>query len=66
MSAYLLARLAESSTWRGIVMLVTALGVKLDPSQMSAIVTAGMAIAGAIAVFVPDKKTPTDQGNSSP
>ncbi len=63
---YMLARLAESSTWRGLVMLATALGVKLDPSQMNAIVALGMAVAGAIAVFVPDKKASTDQGNASP
>jgi hypothetical protein len=61
MSTYLLARLTESSTWRGIVMLLTAIGVKMDPTQMGAIVSAGMAIAGAIAVFMPDRRTPPPQ-----
>lgn len=55
MKDYILNRLAEASTWRGFVMLVTALGVTLDSAQAAAIVSAGMALAGVIAVFVPDK-----------
>jgi hypothetical protein len=42
-------------------MLLTAIGVKMDPTQMGAIVSAGMAIAGAIAVFMPDRRTPPPQ-----
>lgn len=48
---YLLNRLAENSTWRGIVLLLTALGVALSPEQGEKIVAAGLAIVGAINVF---------------
>ena len=47
--------LGESSTWRGIVYLLMALGVHIDPAQQGAIVTAGLAIAGAIATFTKSK-----------
>lgn len=57
MKDYLVARLRESSTWRGIVMLLTAAGVALNAAQMEAIVSVGMAIAGAIGVFLPDAKS---------
>lgn len=53
---WLVNRLKEGSTWRGITMLLTAAGVSLSPEQMGAIVTAGMTIAGAIGVFWPEKK----------
>jgi hypothetical protein len=66
MSNYLLARLAESSTWRGLVMLITALGVKVEPAQMNAIIAAGMAAAGLIAVFMPDRKSPAPAEPPSP
>jgi hypothetical protein len=52
---YIVNRFAEASTWRGIVMLFTALGVTLNSAQTAAIVSAGMALAGLIAVFVPDQ-----------
>jgi hypothetical protein len=52
---YLLDRLREPSTWRGIVALMTAFGVALSPEQTAAIVAAGLAVAGAIGAFAPDK-----------
>ena len=48
---FFLDRLKENSTWRGIIMLVTAVGLKLDPSQGEAIVAAGLALVGLINVF---------------
>ena len=48
---YLLERLTENSTWRGLVMLTTAFGVQLDPSQANAIIAAGLAIVGLINVL---------------
>lgn len=51
---YILDRLKEPSTWRGLAMLATALGVTIDPSQMAAIVAAGTAVAGLIGVLLPD------------
>jgi hypothetical protein len=56
MKTYLLNRLAEASTWRGFVYLLTALGLSLGASQAEAIITAGLALSGVIGVFVADKK----------
>jgi hypothetical protein len=46
--------LSEPSTWRGFIWLLTALGLKMDPSQAEAIVSLGLALSGAIAVFFTD------------
>jgi hypothetical protein len=48
---YLLDRLKENSTWRGLIMVATAVGLKLDPSQSEAIIAAGLALVGLINVF---------------
>lgn len=56
MKDYLLTRLREASTWRGLVMLVTAAGVALSAAQTEAIIALGMAVAGMIGVFLPDSK----------
>jgi len=45
------SRLKEKSTWRGIVAVLTALGVSLSPDQSVAIVTAGVALAGIFEAF---------------
>ncbi len=50
-----LPQLREASTWRGLVYLLTAVGISLTPAQMEAIVAAGLAIAGLISVFLPDE-----------
>ena len=54
MKTYLLARAKEASTWRGLTLFLTALGVPLAPALAEAIVTAGLGIAGLIGVLVPD------------
>lgn len=43
--------LGEASTWRGIIFILAAVGVQLDPAQQTAIITAGMALAGLVGVF---------------
>jgi hypothetical protein len=48
---YILDRLAESSTWRGITLIATAAGIVLSPEQSAAICSAGLALVGAINVF---------------
>ena len=52
--AYLLARLKEASTWRGIVLLLTAFGVQVAPEVQEAIISVGIAVAGAVGVLFPD------------
>lgn len=53
---YLLERLNEASTWRGLAALTTAFGVALNPDQMNAIVAAGLGVIGLINVFRAEKK----------
>lgn len=51
---YLKARLKEPSTWRGIVLCLTAFGVSLSPDQIEAFVVVGLFISGAIGAGTPD------------
>jgi hypothetical protein len=57
MRDYILARLQEPSTWRGLVLIVSALGAALSPDQQEAIVTGGLLLAGIIGAAVPDKSS---------
>ena len=43
-------RLKQESTWRGIILLLTAFGIQLEPELQTAIITVGLAIVGAINV----------------
>lgn len=46
----------EPSTWRGIVYLMTAVGIQISPELQGAIVTAGLSVAAVIGIFVKDSK----------
>lgn len=46
-----LERLSENSTWRGIILVATALGVKLDPELQNQILAAGLGLVGVINVL---------------
>ena len=54
MKNYLLSRLKEPSTWRGIVLLATSSGIALSPQQSYAITALGLALAGGIGASTPD------------
>jgi hypothetical protein len=56
MKWYILDRLSETSTWRGILALLTAAGIALSPEQASAITAAGLATIGVVGAFFPDWK----------
>jgi len=47
----LLQRLSENSTWRGIILIATAVGVKLDPEFQESIIIAGLGLVGLINVI---------------
>jgi len=47
----LLERLSENSTWRGIILVATALGVKLDPELQNQILAVGLGLVGLINVL---------------
>lgn len=55
MIEYVLARLKEASTWRGIIGLLTAAGVTISPEMLDKIVAAGLALMGVIGAFFKDK-----------
>jgi hypothetical protein len=46
----LLEKLSENSTWRGIILIATAVGVKLEPELQESIIVAGLGIVGLINV----------------
>jgi len=48
---YVIDRLAENSTWRGIILVVTATGAHLSPELSNAIVAAGLGLVGLINVL---------------
>ena len=50
----ILDALKQESTWRGIIAIAMAFGVKLDPSQANAILAAGLSLIGLINVFKKD------------
>ncbi|HUK06646.1 MAG TPA: hypothetical protein VLX09_02155 [Stellaceae bacterium] len=54
MLQYLLARAKEPSSYAGIAMLLTAAGIHLSDIQFNAIVNVLVAVAGAVAIFVPE------------
>jgi hypothetical protein len=53
--SWVLDRLAEHSTWRGIILLITAAGVQLSPDRATAIISAGLALVGIINVIRREK-----------
>ena len=46
----LLQRLSENSTWRGLILIATAVGVKIEPELQEAILVAGLSLVGLINV----------------
>lgn len=52
---YILERLKEPSSWRGLVLIATAFGVTLNPDLVSAIIAVGTGLAGVIGFVCKDK-----------
>jgi len=48
---FVLDRLSENSTWRGLILVAVALGVKLDPEMQTQIIAAGLGLVGTINIF---------------
>lgn len=46
----ILEKLSENSTWRGLILLGTALGVKIQPELQESIIVAGLGLVGLINV----------------
>jgi len=47
-------RLTQESTWRGIILVMTAFGVQLAPELIEAIIAVGLALVGAINIIKKD------------
>jgi len=47
----ILERLSENSTWRGLLLIATAVGVKLNPELQTQIITTGLSAVGLINVI---------------
>lgn len=52
---FILPRLKERSTYLGIVGLLAAVGVAVDPTYVDLALTVGAAVAGILGVIWPDK-----------
>lgn len=52
---FIVARLSEASTVRGLLMLLTAAGVALRPESIDAIVTFGVGLSGLLGIVLPDR-----------
>ena len=50
MKQYILDRAKEPSSWRGLMLILTAIGVPLAPAMADAIISVGLAVAGLIGV----------------
>lgn len=48
---WLLDRLSENSTWRGLIAIATAAGVTIQPDLADAIIAAGLALIGLVNVI---------------
>ena len=54
---YVLDRLQEASTWRGVILFVTGVaGYSMPPEMLSQIVAAGVGLAGLVGMFTKDLK----------
>ena len=53
---YVVNRAKEASTWRGVIMLLTAVGLNISPEMADAIISVGIAVAGAVGMLLPDSK----------
>lgn len=56
MKQHLLERLKEPSTWRGMIMLLTAFGIAMTPEMIEAIIATGTGLAGLVGVLTTDSK----------
>ena len=53
---YVVNRAKEASTWRGAIMLLTAVGLNISPEMADAIIGVGIAVAGLLGMLLPDSK----------
>lgn len=54
---WVIDRLNEPSTWRGLIGLLTAAGIMLSPELSSAIIAAGLGLVGLINIIRKERKS---------
>lgn len=54
----ILTYLKQESTWRGLVLMLAVAGIQLAPEQQTAIIQAGLGLAGLMIFFRNDKPQP--------
>lgn len=59
---WVLARLSENSTWRGLILVLTSTGVIITPELATHIVAAGLALVGIINIV---RKAPKSETSTS-
>jgi hypothetical protein len=47
----LFERLSENSTWRGLILVATALGLRIEPALQEQILVAGLGLIGVINIL---------------
>lgn len=58
---YVIQRLQEPSTIRGLILVATVAGAKLSPEAQTAILEMGLLLSGLFAVATPDKYKETEK-----
>jgi hypothetical protein len=53
---FFIDRANEPSSWRGFIVFLTAIGVKVSPEWQETIIALGLGIAGLIGMLTKDKK----------
>ena len=53
---YIMERLGEPSTWRGIFAFITGIGIAINPEQIAVYTACGLAVIGVIGTLTKDKK----------
>ena len=56
LKVYAIKRGQEASTYRGIVMILTAVGTQISPTTQEAIIAFGLLAAGLVGVIFSDQK----------
>jgi hypothetical protein len=57
LSEYVLSRLVENSTWRGIFAVLSGAGIMVAPEYQNAIIAIGLSVIGLINIFRKEKPT---------
>lgn len=54
---YLLMRLREASTWRGLILTIAgATGLSLEPSTIELVISVGVTLAGVLGAATKDRR----------